>query len=260
MIVSNIQPATLWSGWLLSCGAGSAMVWTPDQYWRLDLGKSLNLQTLDLGASASSSDVIHDALRTAITRGEIGEGQTLRQDSIAKMFNVSRIPVREALKRLEAQGLVTSVRYKGVVVTPLSQSEIEEIFQFRALIEPELLKFSVPNMTEQSLDHAQSLCDAFANEEDASRWGDLNRLFHSSLYVDAGKHYFSSVVAGANDRIERYIRAQLIMTYGRQRAIAEHQMIVDACRRGDAQAAADITRDHILQASRSLIEVLSRRE
>lgn len=224
------------------------------------MAKILNLQTSDLGAGASSSDVIHDALRTAIIRGEIGEGETLRQDSIAKMFNVSRIPVREALKRLEAQGLVTSVRYKGVVVTPLSQSEIEEIFEFRAMVEPELLKFSVPNMTEKSLAHAQSLCDAFANEPDASRWGDLNRLFHSSLYVDAGKPYYYAVVAGANDRIERYIRAQLSLTYGRDRANAEHQMILDACRRGDAQEAADLTRAHILDASRALLEFLQKRE
>lgn len=223
------------------------------------MAKTLNLKALDLGAGASSSDVIHDALRTAITRGEIGEGETLRQDSIAKMFNVSRIPVREALKRLEAQGLVTSVRYKGVVVTPLSKSEIEEIFDLRALVEPELLKFSVPNMTEQSFAHAQELCDAFASEPDASRWGDLNRLFHASLYVDAGKPYYFSVVVGANHRIERYIRAELSQAHGRERAITQHQIILDACRRGDGQAAADLTREHILDASISLLESLRHR-
>lgn len=217
---------------------------------------TLKLQASNLGASASSSDVIHDALRAAIIRGEIGEGETLRQDAIAKMFNVSRIPVREALKRLEAQGLVTSVRYKGVVVSPLSEAEIEEIFEFRAMIEPRLIAHSVPNMTEKSLAHSQSLCDAFATETDAGRWGDLNRLFHSSLYVDAGRSYHYGVVAAANDRIERYIRAQLSLTHGRDRAIAEHQAILDACRAGDANKAAHLTRDHILIASDSLIKFL----
>lgn len=222
------------------------------------MAKILNLQASNLGASASSSDVIHDALRTAIIRGEIGEGETLRQDAIAKMFNVSRIPVREALKRLEAHGLVTSVRYKGVVVSPLSKAEIEEIFEFRAMIEPQLIALSVPNMTQESLAYAQSLCDAFAAEPDAGRWGDLNRLFHSSLYVDAGRSYYFSIVAAANDRIERYIRAQLSLTYGRDRAIEEHQMILDACRNGDAQRAADLTRAHITQASASLIAFLGK--
>lgn len=217
----------------------------------------LKLKASNLSATASSSDVIHDALRTAIIRGEIGEGETLRQDAIAKMFSVSRIPVREALKRLEAHGLVTSVRYKGVVVSPLSAAEIEEIFEFRAAVEPQLIAHSVPNMTEQSLAHAQELCDAFAAEPDAGRWGDLNRLFHSSLYVDAGRSYYFSVVAAANDRIERYIRAQLSLTYGRERAIAEHQAILDACRAGDADKAAELTRDHILKASTSLLKFLS---
>ncbi|WP_456077514.1 GntR family transcriptional regulator [Devosia algicola] len=168
----------------------------------------LSLRASNLGASASSSDIIHDALRAAIIRGEIEEGQTLRQDAIAKMFNVSRIPVREALKRLEAHGLVTSVRYKGVVVSRISVAEIEEIFEFRATIEPQLIAHSVPRMTRKSIDHAQALCDSFAEEKDAGRWGDLNRQFHSSLYIDAGRPYYFAAAAAANDRVERYIRAQ----------------------------------------------------
>ncbi|WDR06478.1 GntR family transcriptional regulator [Devosia rhodophyticola] len=218
----------------------------------------LSLRASNLGASASSSDVIHDALRAAIIRGEIEEGQTLRQDAIAKMFNVSRIPVREALKRLEASGLVTSVRYKGVVVSPISVAEIEEIFEFRATIEPQLIAHSVPRMTTESLDHAQALCNSFAQEKEAGLWGDLNRQFHSSLYLNAQRPYYFAAAAAANDRVERYIRAQLSLTHGRDRAIEEHQMIVDACCKGDAQRAAALTRDHIMQASTSLTKFLDR--
>lgn len=219
--------------------------------------EKLSAHASDLGAGASSSDVIHDALRVAIIRGELAEGQTLRQDAIARMFNVSRIPVREALKRLEAIGLVNSVRYKGVVVSRMSSAEIEEIFDFRATIEPKLIAHSVPRMSAQALDHAQSLCDAFAREDDAGRWGDLNRLFHSALYVDAGLPYFFAAAEKANDRVERYIRAQLALAHGRERAILEHQQIVDACRARDAERAADLTRQHILQASASLTRILA---
>ena len=218
--------------------------------------EKLSARASNLGASASSSDVIHDALRTAIIRGELEEGQTLRQDAIAKMFNVSRIPVREALKRLEAIGLVTSVRYKGVVVSRMSIAEIGEIFDFRAMIEPRLIAHAVPRMTEQSLDLAQKLCDAFSHEVDASRWGDLNRVFHSALYVDAGLPYYYAAAQAANDRVERYIRAQLSLAHGRDRAIVEHQQIVDACRKGDATRAADLTRQHIQLASATLTQVL----
>lgn len=210
----------------------------------------------NLGAGSSSSDVIHDALRTAIIRGEIEEGQTLRQDAIAKMFNVSRIPVREALKQLEASGLVTSVRYKGVVVSRISTDEIREIFDFRATVEPKLIAHAVPRMTPQAIAHAQELCDSFAQETDGVRWGDLNRQFHSSLYVDADLPYFFAASEAANDRIERYVRAQLSLAHGRERAIAEHQQIVDACLTGDAERAAELTRQHILRAARSLTRVI----
>ncbi|MEO6984261.1 MAG: GntR family transcriptional regulator, partial [Paralcaligenes sp.] len=94
------------------------------------------VSVVDLGKAASAADVIYGALRDAIIRGEMPEGETLRQDNIAQIFNVSRIPVREALKLLESQGLATSVRYKGVVVASMSTREISEIFEFRALIEP----------------------------------------------------------------------------------------------------------------------------
>lgn len=80
------------------------------------MATALKLKAFDLGKQASAGDVIYDALRDAIIRGEIEEGEPLRQDTIAQMFNVSRIPVREAMQRLEAQGLVLSERYKGVVV------------------------------------------------------------------------------------------------------------------------------------------------
>lgn len=224
------------------------------------MAKLLNLQTADLGAGASSSDVIHDALRDAIIRGQLAEGEVLRQDTIARMFNVSRIPVREALKRLEAQGLVTSTRYKGVVVTPLSIVEIAEIFEFRALLEPAVIEMAVPRISAQSLELAQRHLDEFIAEQEPARWGDLNRLFHSALYKDCGRAYHLSVIAATNDRIERYIRAQLDLTYGKARADREHLAIMDACRRGDAGLAAALTRDHIVDASRSLIAFLKERE
>ncbi|HEY4203050.1 MAG TPA: GntR family transcriptional regulator [Devosiaceae bacterium] len=216
----------------------------------------LKLRASDLGKTASSSDVIYDALRDAIIRGQVAEGDVLRQDSIAQMFNVSRIPVREALKRLEAHGLVTSTRYKGVVVTPMSIAEISEIFEFRSLIEPRVLEIAVPQMTEASLQLAQGYCDAFAAETSPERWGDLNRQFHSALYRDARRPYYLSVIDATNDRIDRYVRAQLELTHGMARARRDHQAIMDACLAGDAATAAAQTREHIVNAGKSLVAFL----
>ena len=215
------------------------------------------LKATDLSRTASTSDIIFDALRDAIIRGEIGEGETIRQESIAQMFNVSRIPVREALKRLEAQGLVTSVRFKGVVVSALSPAEIREIFAFRALLESDVIAGAVPAMRPQSLQEARQYMEAFDREEDPAKWGELNWHFHMALYRDAGRPYFLEVIRTANDRVERYVRAQLELTGSRGRARTEHQAIFNACAKGDGEQAAALTRAHILDAGESLIEFLT---
>ncbi|WP_282605227.1 GntR family transcriptional regulator [Pelagibius sp. Alg239-R121] len=223
------------------------------------MASELNLKAIDLGQTASTSDVIYDALRDAIIRGEMQEGETIRQESVAKLFNVSRIPVREALKRLEAQGLVTSVRYKGVVVSSISPREIEEIFEFRVLVESKLIEYAVESMTEQSLELAKSYCDAFAKETNPEKWGDLNRLFHSALYQDSGRPYYLEVIRGTNDRVERYVRAQLDLTEGMTRARRDHEIILDACFKRDVRRAADLTADHIHSAGQALIRFLQDR-
>ncbi|MFC6491677.1 GntR family transcriptional regulator [Ancylobacter dichloromethanicus] len=125
----------------------------------------MKVRVTDIAQMASAADVIFDALREAIARGDIAEGQTLRQDHIARMFNVSRIPVREALTRLEEQGLVSTQRYRGAVVTTLSTEEIREIFEFRALLEPEVLRYSVERMSEDGLEAAKRFAHAFFHRD-----------------------------------------------------------------------------------------------
>ena len=217
---------------------------------------TLNLKTVDLSQSASTSDIICDALRDAIIRGDIAEGQTLRQESIAQMFSVSRIPVREALKRLESQGLVTSVRHKGVVVASMSPTEIAEIFEFRALIEAKTIELSVPAMSDADLDRAAGYCEKFSVETNPRKWGDLNRLFHMSLYESSERPYYLEIISSSNDRVERYVRAQLELTEGMSRARSEHQAILDACAKRDAKQAARLTGEHIERAGAALIKFL----
>jgi DNA-binding GntR family transcriptional regulator len=216
----------------------------------------MDFKALDLAKTASSPEVIYQALRDAIVRGQIADGQTLRQDNLARMFNVSRIPVREALARLEAQGLVTSTRYKGVVVSSMSVTEIAEIFEFRALVEPAIIKLAVPQMSAESLQLAEEYCEQFAAETEPARWGDLNRLFHSTLCRDCQRPYYLSVMDKTNDRVERYVRAHLVLTHGMERARVEHRQIMDACLRRDAQGAAELTLAHIVEAGRSLTSFL----
>src|SRR6266852_9187131 len=92
------------------------------------------------------------ALREKILSGEIGDGEQLRQDALAAEYGVSRIPLREALRQLEAEGLVSFYPHRGAVVSTLSLAEIEELFEIRALIEPDMLRRAIPKLSEEDLD------------------------------------------------------------------------------------------------------------
>lgn len=218
----------------------------------------MKLKATDIGQMASASELIFEALREAIAQGDVKEGEALRQDHIARLFNVSRIPVREALTRLEEQGLVSTQRYRGAVVSTLSIDEIREIFEFRALLEPEVLRHSVARMSDEALAQAKGFAAAFATETDGARWGELNRRFHYSLYEASNRPYHLQTIGTTLDRVDRYSRAQLVLTDGMARARREHEAILQACIERDSEAAAQLTRQHILGASDSLIDLLNR--
>ena len=211
-------------------------------------------QAVDIGRSASAATIIFNALRKAIIEGDLTDGEPLRQDEIARSFNTSRIPVREALTMLEQQGLVKTERYKGAVVAALSMQEASEIFDFRALLEAEVIRKAVPGMTPEVLDTAQDYLERFGRASDPMDYGDLNRGFHSTLYRAGGRPYHLQVIENSMDRIDRYLRAQLVLSDGMARADREHREILEACRKGDADRAAQLTAEHILGAKATLEE------
>ncbi len=153
---------------------------------------------------------------------------------------------------------MSTQRYRGAVVTTLSTDEIREIFEFRALLEPEILRYSVERISDDGLENAKRFADAFSTEPDSSHWGELNRSFHYSLYEPAARPYYLQTISAALDRVDRYLRAQLVLTDGMARARREHQGILEACIARDADEAARLTREHILGASVSLIGFLER--
>lgn len=209
----------------------------------------------DFSKQASASDLVFEALREAIIGGRLRDGETIRQDAVAKMFNVSRIPVREALARLEEVGLVTMRHYRGAVVSSLSVREIEEIYQFRALLEADAIRHAVPRIRPETLEEAKAYARAFATAE-PGEWGALNRQFHYTLYRDADRPYFLQAIGQTLDRVNRYLRAQLMLTDGMHVALAEHDAILAACMDRNADLAARLTHDHIVNACATLAHFL----
>jgi DNA-binding GntR family transcriptional regulator len=206
---------------------------------------------------------VADKLRDQIIRGEIPEGAQLRQDAIATQFQVSRIPVREALRQLDAEGLIAIVPNRGAVVPALSPDDIEELFSIRALLEPEVLKLSIPRLTEQDFSQAEAVLGKYVRElrreEHVSAWGRLNWQFHSILYSRANQPRFMAIIRNVNNSGERYTRLQLYLTHGTKRANEEHHQMLELCRRRDVAAACKLLRQHIQYAGESLKQALAQK-
>lgn len=208
----------------------------------------------------SLTSAVADKLREQIIRGEIPEGTQLRQDAIASQYQVSRIPVREALRQLDAEGLIAIVPNRGAIVPALSPDDIEELFTIRALLEPEVLKLSIPRLKDEDLAKAESILRKYVNElrreDHVSAWGRLNWQFHSTLYSRANRPRFMAIIRNVNSSSERYIRLQLYLTHWMKRANEEHHKILELCHERDIPAACTLLGEHITRAGQSLKEVL----
>jgi DNA-binding GntR family transcriptional regulator len=201
-----------------------------------------------------------EALRERILRGDYTEGEPLRQDAVADELGVSRIPVREALRQLEAEGLVTFSPHRGAVVSSLSLEEITELFELRAQIESELLERAIPLMTKEQLDRATEVLDEFEEalaKGEATRWGPLNWHFHAALYAPANRNFTMGIVQKLHQQSDRYFRMQVLLVHGGHKAAEEHRQIAEAVGAKDIALATTRMREHILGAGRSLLEMLA---
>ncbi|WP_291991736.1 GntR family transcriptional regulator [Candidatus Accumulibacter sp. ACC003] len=205
----------------------------------------------------SASDHVAQTLKKAIVAGLLPAGEVLRQDEIASHFQVSKIPVREALKHLEAKGLVTFLPHRGAVVASLSAAEIDEYMEIRAMLEARAARLAAPLIDAQSIEDARQHLDAFARATDTGGWGELNWLFHSTLYGAAGRPVLLAEIRTLYNKVERYVRALLSVATEMPKTQHEHAAILDAFVRRDADAAAELTRAHVLEAGASLVHFLN---
>ena len=210
------------------------------------------LNAPDLGNTPSTSEIITRHLRDAIVAGHFAEDEPIRQDDIARQFNVSKIPVREALKRLEAEGLVLFQRNRGAMVTRMSEAELAQMFEVRMLLEDKALRLAIPNMTEETFERAERICREFVGENDVGRWAELNWELHACLYEPAQRPFLVSLIRSINDKLERDLRMQMSLSAGKDRADHEHRDILQACRDGDVERAVGLLDEHIAGVCQTL--------
>ncbi|WP_247872502.1 GntR family transcriptional regulator [Azospirillum sp. TSO35-2] len=206
------------------------------------------------------SAAIVDQVRQAILDGTHAAGTQLRQDALAELYGTSRIPVREALFQLEAEGLVRIVPHKGAIVSELSLDEINDVFDLRALLEPRMLAQSAQAFTAEDfakLDEIQARFETAIALHDVGRWGALNAELHLALYAKARQPRSLAIVTSLLQTSDRYTRVQLSQTNAAiGRAERDHAELIAMCRRGAVYEACRFLQAHIEEVRGDLLKVL----
>ena len=196
----------------------------------------------------TAADRVRLAIADDIVRGVIGPGVTLDEVSIAERFSVSRTPVGEAIRQLEAIGFVEARPHRGAVVPLFTPEKLNEIFLVMAELEALCARLAAEAATpdeKQELQRAHIACRDAAHEGDVGRYYDLNIKFHETIYALSHNSFLAEVTVGARNRVAPFRRAQF-QSLGRLiRSVEEHEAVVAAILAGDAEKAAAAMRDHL---------------
>ena len=216
---------------------------------------------LDVGASFRDRQTvagqISDRLREAIRTGVIKEGDELNQVGLAEHFGVSRVPIREALRALEAEGWIKAPTNQRAFVHRFSVDDIAEIFELRELIEVDLVGKAVGLIDEAGIAELEELCKGMEAEPNHETWVGRNALFHEKLVKCSGRNVAIGVVRHLTSQVERYLRPRNANPDRRTQANTEHRLIIKALREGDRSGVRALMRAHIRTTRKLVLKNLS---
>ncbi|HEY7034974.1 MAG TPA: GntR family transcriptional regulator [Thermomicrobiales bacterium] len=196
-------------------------------------------------------------VREAIVRGELRPGERLKTEEIARQFGISRIPVREALHSLVAEGFVTLSPQRGAFVADLSVEDIEEIYLLRCLLEPVAARLAVANLTPELVERLVKIVEEMESSEgDQTRWMDLDRSFHLTLYAASGRPRLYRIIAQLRANSERYTAIYIASPEYLPGARTRHRELLEAYLRADADLAEQRTHQHLQEIERFFIAEL----
>lgn len=204
-------------------------------------------------ASSTSGRILHE-LRAEILSGEIRPGERLRQEDIAERLGGSRLPVREALRTLAAEGLVEIEPNKGARVPLLDRGEVETLYRMRERLEPLALATSLPRLTTRDMDAVEALQERIERGVDVIDFLSLDREFHLLTYTGCTDEQLMATIERLWNSTQHYRRA-FMEAGGPGRAWvinAEHRLLLDALRQGDSEGAELHLLGHIRRTRREL--------
>jgi DNA-binding GntR family transcriptional regulator len=209
-------------------------------------------------------EIVYRELRKAILNGVFAPGQMLRQEEVAARLGVSRSPLREALPRLEAEGLVVLQPRRGYAVATLDPEAISEAFDLRRLLETELAQRSIQRRSEADIARVYAVISEMApltgatSDAEVAHWFELNLSLHNALLAPAKCAHHMRALGNLRGVIESYIRTEVRLTGDMVQAQQEHLQLAQAFVNGDAESFVSMTREHSQHTRDRLLEGLTR--
>jgi DNA-binding GntR family transcriptional regulator len=205
--------------------------------------------------SSSSTGRVARELRERLLTGEIRPGTRLSQSRLAEEHGVSRIPIRDALQALAAEGLLDTSGGTAVV-RELSIAELQELYELRELVEPALTRAAVPNVGLAELTMMADLAEQMETGAAPGDWLRANARFHALVYTRADRPRMIQLTEQLRRLTDRYLYLHVGVFGDTEHLHAEHRRILDAVRRGDAAAAAELTRAHLVTSHEFILRYL----
>ncbi|MEU7766722.1 GntR family transcriptional regulator [Nocardia sp. NPDC049190] len=209
-----------------------------------------------LGQRRTTSDDVADALREAILQGRFEDGQELNQVAIAKHYGISRVPLREALRQLQAEGLVSARAHQRTVVVGLTVDRALEMIDIRIMLECYLLERALPHITAERIAELRTICDEMDHVTDHFEWLRRNREFHDKLYAPSEASFALEMSNQLSSRIGRYL--YMWSGSGVERSTEagnEHRRILDAVAQRDARRAKLELEFHLMRTRENIIKL-----
>ena len=193
----------------------------------------------------STASLLADRMREEIADGTLRPGQQLLQEELSARYGVSRSPLREALRQLEAEGIVEYHANRGAVVTSLDAADLREIFELRRILEVAAIRFAVSGMDDRTIEEAKSILARLTRSSDFNQWKKLHWEFHECLYRRARRPRLLALILDHRVKIDRFRHADKQVRRLVKDSAHDHRALLDACAARDVRAAVRLTLEHL---------------
>ncbi len=208
-------------------------------------------------------EIAYDVLKKAIITGEIPAGERIVETEYADRLHISRTPLREALRKLERDGLVEYVMRRGVIVHAFTSEDVDQIYTIRNSLEMLTLPYIIENATAEdiaALREKLSRMDKLMEKEDVEALSPLAREFHTSLTAISGKNRILRVIEGQDEYIRRFSAMAIKQENRRSTAHEEHHRLVDLVESKDLPAFEELMKNHIERSKECCLAALAARK